>query len=320
MRVAGELRPRSERATALGRDAACRKTIGPVGRRRRDPRPVSVFFGIPSPRGLAFDKITGPCHLCGRVGPLSFEHIPPRKAYNDYPAVLHEYEQLESEYGTRYLPDGRGGHTLCERCNNDTGGAYGTGFVEWSKLGFDRLAAVQGRRSANYHGEIAPLHVIKQVATIFFSVNGPGFQKQHPELARFVLDKERTGLPPRYRFHVFWYGGGGLRQSGVSAAMDLRRDRLSVLTEFVHPPFGYVLRFEHGLLDQRPEDISDFANYGYGERIQFNRRLPVLPTLWHLPGDYRSRDEIARDEAINTLEEWGVAEPEAVLDWFQRHG
>lgn len=39
-----------------------------------------------------------------------------------------------------------------------------------------------------------------------------------------------------------------------------------------------------------------------------------------MPGDYRSRDEIARDEAIDTLEEWGVAEPEAVLDWFQRHG
>jgi hypothetical protein len=30
----------------------------------------------------------GICHLCGKDGPLSFEHVPPESAFNDRPVLL----------------------------------------------------------------------------------------------------------------------------------------------------------------------------------------------------------------------------------------
>src|SRR5215207_914300 len=36
---------------------------------------------------------TGICHLCGQVKVLSFEHVPPEKAFNDKPAFLIPFEE-----------------------------------------------------------------------------------------------------------------------------------------------------------------------------------------------------------------------------------
>lgn len=265
-------------------------------------------------------KVVGPCHLCGKVGELTFEHVPPRAAFNRWPVVLATYEEWERGYGSEYLPEGRGGHVLCRRCNSDTGGAYGAAFADWCKQGFERLHQVAGERSAIYHGDVQPLRVIKQIATMFFATCGPKFRTAHPYLVKFVLDPEQRGLPARYRFHAFWYGGGSLRQTGVTAAMNTEADTLNVLAELVHPPFGYVLSLEGPLHDRRPTDITDFAAFAADETIRFRRRLPVLETHWMMPGDYRTREQIATDAARNHLAAAGVRDPDEALRRLWRDG
>ncbi len=32
-------------------------------------------------------RLEGNCHICGRFGPLSYEHVPPRAAFNEHPVI-----------------------------------------------------------------------------------------------------------------------------------------------------------------------------------------------------------------------------------------
>jgi len=71
---------------------------------------------------------TGICHLCGQVKVLSFEHVPPEKAFNDKPAFLIPFEEAihlgpddEPQSRPRKQQRGMGGFTLCESCNSNTG-------------------------------------------------------------------------------------------------------------------------------------------------------------------------------------------------------
>ncbi|WP_331051175.1 hypothetical protein [Gemmatimonas sp.] len=218
------------------------------------------------------------------------------------------------------MRDGRGGHVLCGDCNHRTGGSYGGAFVEWSRIGMERLYQVRGKRSLNFHGDIYPLRVLKQIATIFFATCQPEFRSRHPELERFVLDERRTGLPEHYDFRVFWYGGGSLRQTGVVGALNTATGNVHVLAEFVHPPFGYVLSFDTPPGEHWPERISDFSRYDYDTRISLNRRFPVLETHWIIPGDYRTQEEIRRDQMINALDEHGVRNPQEIVAEMERVG
>ena len=267
---------------------------------------------------MAFTPSLGPCSLCGNVTELTFEHTPPRSAFNEWPILVAKFDEWESGYGSEYSQRGRGGAVLCGRCNHFTGGAYGAAFAAWAKQGFDRLHQVRGRPTLNFHGVIEPLRVLKQIATIFFATSGPAFRTRHPGLQRFVLTPEKKGLSPAYQFSVFWYGGGALRQSGVAGVLNSESGSLHVLAEFVHPPFGYVLSLSGRPTDRRPETISDFATYDLHEAITLNRRFPVLETHWMMPGDYRTLRDIRHTELVNLLLERGHYNAEELAEEFEQ--
>jgi 5-methylcytosine-specific restriction endonuclease McrA len=82
-------------------------------------------------------KFYGTCHICGIKGKLTFEHVPPKAAFNDKPILLTTLEDaiakgLEPITKGETQQRGAGGHTLCGNCNNNTGGWYGNYFVEWT--------------------------------------------------------------------------------------------------------------------------------------------------------------------------------------------
>jgi hypothetical protein len=45
---------------------------------------------------MAKKKIEGICRICGCYGPLTFEHVPPRKAFNNRPVIGLPFEQMMS--------------------------------------------------------------------------------------------------------------------------------------------------------------------------------------------------------------------------------
>jgi hypothetical protein len=95
---------------------------------------------------MARRKVEGKCHICGTVGKLSFEHVPPKGAFNNKQVVrvgfdeaitLGPYDRLKGSIEQR----GAGAYTLCERCNNNTGSWYAAWFADWCVQGAKILIA-----------------------------------------------------------------------------------------------------------------------------------------------------------------------------------
>jgi len=241
----------------------------------------------------------GVCHICGEVKPLSFEHIPPRAAFNNRPVVKISLERA-IELGPDVKPigpvsqKGMGDYVLCEECNNKTGSWYGSRFVDWCYRGMEILRLSRGNPNLVYSYNMFPLSVLKQIVIMFLAVNRPGFSKANPGLASFVLDKANNQLPQRYRVHCYYNIIGMLRNIGLSAGLTLTTGKSIIMSEVSFPPFGYLLTIDSDKPDERLVDISGFSNYRYDSRIVIQLRLAVLPTHLLYPGDYRSREEILR--------------------------
>jgi len=84
---------------------------------------------------MARRKKTGVCCICGQTGELSFEHVPPKAAYNKITVIEYEWEQHVQNRKSkgRSRQGGAGAYTLCEQCNNNTGPWYGDEYVKWAR-------------------------------------------------------------------------------------------------------------------------------------------------------------------------------------------
>jgi hypothetical protein len=245
----------------------------------------------------------GKCRICGTIGPLSWEHVPPEAAYNDARIVRATQEQmLKSELwdGARgnVLQRGSGGFTLCERCNSNTGAWYGSEYANWAKQGLERLARIPDREEhlsfVPFRGR--PLRFLKQVVTMFFSVNNDEFASLHPELVRFVLDRSARGIPSKYKVELVLVRGGLSRGSGVYGTSNLGTGTTEIASEVAHCPFA--LRLIMGeVRSERRGAIEHFAQFGPDEE----REVWLYTMAGHIttkfPGDYRSRARVEREAA-----------------------
>jgi hypothetical protein len=254
--------------------------------------------------------VFGHCCICGTYGTLSFEHCPPARAFNDDSILLADVEKLRTgghpddyDQGGRTQQRGAGAYTLCDRCNNDTGGWYGAAYVKFARQGMEYL---QVSRSVGFFSlplRIKPLNVIKQVICMFMSANGSKFQSVQPELARFVLNQEMRHLPGHVRLFAFYSIGDRSRSSGVSGLLKGfggTSPTSYVFSEFTFPPFGFVLTFKCPPPDDRLTNISYWADeFTYNETRTIWPRLPVLPIYTFYPGDYRDREKVLKDGQQN---------------------
>jgi len=246
-------------------------------------------------------QLEGPCHICGKIGTLSFEHVPPKKAFNSYRVIKGNWQDEitlgpDAKIKGPIEQKGAGFYTLCERCNNITGHWYGHRFVDWCYLAMELLGKTDGQPSHTYLSEIYPLAIIKQIITMIFSVNRHNFRDMHPERVHFVLNRDEQYLSPRYKVYVYYNLKGRLRYSGTAGLFDIRTGKVYVFSEITFPPFGYVMTIESDPPDPRLANITHFARYGYNEIGEMSTNIPVLEThLATLPGDYRTRAHIQAD-------------------------
>ncbi len=249
-------------------------------------------------------SVVGTCHICGAHGPLTFEHIPPKAAFNHHRTMRLKMDDVIA-LGPDASPSGpaeQGGigkHTLCGKCNNDTGAWYGGRFVEWCYQGMDILIKAEGRPTLAYINHIYPLEIIKQIATMFFSVNNEKFREAHPDLVKFVLDPRAKGLPPDLRFFVYFCTSSRWRFIGTSGIMRIDRNETIIVSEMNYPPYGYVLTLGSAPPDDRLLEITHFSRCTPGVCRDIPMQIPVLPTHSMYPGDYRTREEILRTAAQN---------------------
>ena len=108
-------------------------------------------------------KVHGICCICGKESDLTFEHIPPRAAFNHFNLKLYDFWGYLTQNKTRYqsLQNGAGRYSLCASCNNRTGEWYGAAFAEFVSQGMQyyaycfRCGVYCG---GNHHDEIRANH------------------------------------------------------------------------------------------------------------------------------------------------------------------
>lgn len=241
--------------------------------------------------------IEGICHLCGLFGELSFEHVPPDKAFNNK-GLLFSDINLELEIDRDRVVNierrkGLGAYTLCKTCNNWTGRVYASSFIEWVK---DSSLAVKllghSNKIQRKWKNFFPLRVIKQIATMVLTANSENFLKAHPELKDFIQNKYSKNLPERYHFFLYFNHTGRKRLVGNAVALNLTTQSPTYISEITFPPFGYVFTIDSRPSDQRLFEISFFSSYGYDQEKTLSLEVPVLPTFTQFPGDYRTEKEI----------------------------
>ena len=250
-------------------------------------------------------KVEGTCHICGTHGRLSFEHVPPKSAFNNQRVVRIGLDQAINT-GPYDRPKGRieqrgaGAYTLCESCNNNTGSWYAPAFAGWCLQGAKVLIRTDFDPRLFTIQYIFPLRILKQIVTMFFSVNSPKFAAVNPELVKFVLDRDRSYLPPKYRFYMYFNRGAAtdmLRSAGFTGKLNFHTGQSTSLSEISFPPFGYVFTIDSEAPDRRLFDITHFSRYRYNDFKVQEMKPVVLDTATFVPGDYRTPKEIMADSA-----------------------
>jgi hypothetical protein len=186
---------------------------------------------------VAADKNMGTCHICFKWRKLTYEHVPPKRAFNRFPGVTHSISAALNLKGTRPIGvplrfnGGMGVRTLCENCNQFTARYYGHAFADWVHQALryaERYERVDGRENEIILPfEIEPLAVLKQIATMTLAVAEPSSIDALQLLRRFVLMPFETAIPHDICFRVYlnpkkanWTQPQN-RMNGVSVIMDV---------------------------------------------------------------------------------------------------
>jgi hypothetical protein len=243
---------------------------------------------------MAQQKRQGDCCICGHHGVLSYEHVPPRSAFNKTSAVAYKWNDIltESKNKGRTLQGGLGAYTLCEQCNNATGSWYGDEYVKWARTGY--LIWMKWRQAHISSGTVRlfnvyPLRFLKQVTACFFSLigekGGATFARSYPELAKFVLDKYSTNLPANFRFFLNLYDlrpdYTALRREALAARVN--GFNADMFSEIAHPPFQLLMTSD-GTAFPDAADITGFAQYQYDQVVDQDLTMRIVNSASHMPG------------------------------------
>lgn len=248
----------------------------------------------------------GTCHLCGCFTKLSFEHIPPESAFNDQKVVvpdarrvleLDDLDKLATLPG-RQSQRGQGGYTLCISCNSETGHLYAPAYAKWAYQGAKYLARSNGldtRLAYPFH--ILPSRVLKQIACMFFSINPPTFQARHPDLVRFVLNRDAKYVPKPLRFLVGYIRSPISRRSSVSSTLNTRTGATRLVSELTFYPFAYILVVDGGDPPHPMLDITWFSHSSYNDFCSLHLPIPMLDAYTPFPADFRDREQVLRESS-----------------------
>ncbi len=251
----------------------------------------------------------GKCALCGCDGKLSFEHIPPKAAFNKTPSkTVDIFTILGSERngypweldGMKYdnQQKGTGRYSLCQKCNELTGTWYGDSYRDfvYKAVGF-LIELEKGSEKPKYVKflEIRPLNFIKQVLSMFCSVNKDN--SNIDDLRKFVLNKELSGIDKnKYRVCMYLTKSATRRMNSFFVRAIIPSGGIVCVSEIISCPFGFILYInpdESELFDG--VDITSMADYKYDETIDIVMPVVVYDVNNWLPLDYRTKEQIIND-------------------------
>jgi len=263
-------------------------------------------------------KNKGICAICGKGTKLTFEHVPPRAAGNVDDATVYGIEEWLSRDlqtgempGGYVQPQGTGNISICKPCNEYSGAWFVPEFAKFTHAGIAIFRQLQQQSLIDEADKslewkvvdfgimkMRALSVTKQIVASLLAINDPGFAERNPALREFVLDRERRGLPDRYRLYACLFAGPLARFVGLSGELNVETRKTIYQTELAHPPFAYLLT-----VDSEPsQPISDITEWTTrGDAEERDERVEMIVGFGHtgLPGDYRTKAKVDAETAAN---------------------
>ena len=256
-------------------------------------------------------KHYGKCALCGKECELTFEHIPPKGAFNSRPArpvsgtEIFKEEHLNDDSrmpwdttGMHYdnQQQGMGRYSLCDSCNNSTGNWYGDAYVTFART----VHTAMQNHTADDPNRIGfkdayPLRIIKQNLSMFCSILRPDDPRMD-EIRNFVLDKNAVGLDKkRYKLCLYFTNTTVMKHSGLTIVLwgDLSNLKPMAMAEITAYPIGAILYFDPTeTWEYQGTDIMECADFAYEDKadIIFPWIIKEMNDIY--PETFRSRDEI----------------------------
>lgn len=234
-------------------------------------------------------KREGICRICGRYKKLTFEHVPPQSAFNTNPVFFQKSVHLHNKksflYGKRIRSNqGAGDYYLCRSCNNLTGSRYGDNYKKFAYMGMMALTnRIWASKNITFEYAIQPLNILKQVLSMFMSLDGGGELLSLKGLTEFIMDKNSQDLPPNIR--IFMYhtvskevrNGWGMINSGGSTHF---------LGEITYPPFGFIYALDSEPIRDDFFEITNFKKFKFNQTLQARLVIPYLRPKTYIPGLY----------------------------------
>ncbi|WP_343637521.1 hypothetical protein [Fluviicola sp.] len=233
-------------------------------------------------------KIQGKCSICGTYGVLTYEHIPPKSAFNSKPKLVQGHEEVfvstSHKYGkNRRANQGFGRHCLCASCNNNTGNWYAKDYAEFAEQCMNNFRELKDLYRVNeLKFQIKPLNVMKQIVAMFMCANG-NVLTDDLGLRKFVLDRECKDLPEQYRVHIFTTISKNCRYNGLSTILQANGSIIN-MSEIVHRPFGFQLTVNSNPTE-RMADITEFTKADYDTIYTMTLTTAMLDVIGALPGN-----------------------------------
>jgi len=246
----------------------------------------------------------GICRICKKNTELSFEHIPPKAAFNKYTKFrsIPYLEYVQNSHKGNYKPSaklqqgGIGNFCLCRNCNSFLGSNYVPDYLKMAQVGKSIFNNYDFSKAIFTTEEISPLRFLKQTLSMFVCNNAPDFTNNEPELLSFLKNPSEQNLPDKFRVFMYLNHFGQIRNLNM-----MYTNLYGLVYEFAFPPLGFVLSINSDVVFPQLTQITHFKNVDCNYRGEVHFELFNLYTYSPFPIDYRSQEEIA--EAVRKSEE-----------------
>lgn len=234
-----------------------------------------------------------PCALCGNIGKLTFEHIPPRCAFNNKLIHVQKHEHLMDEnnllFGKKMRSHkGFGKQSLCASCNNSTGNWYAKDFCEFAEQGMKILHAKKDPYVVSGDYVLKPQNVLKQILMMFISVDSSGALRNLDGVVDYLMDKTSIAFPEDIDIYIYSNHSPFKRMVGYCVVGDINRDEIYRWSEINYQPFGYFLTIKSPPPNEYMVKITDFKNIPFDKSVAMTLNTMYLKVGNIIIGQYEN--------------------------------
>lgn len=253
----------------------------------------------------------GRCRLCGEMKTLSFEHVPPRSSFNKNTIyhVSSVLDVLESEnpfnpkVKGKTKQGGTGNNSLCLDCNNFLGRTYVDSYNGWVDVGYKILRSYKETPISFIIQDFEPLKVIKQIFSMFISMDDEKCFDRHKDLCEFVSNPNSNDLPEKYQIQTYLIEKVNTIYIPPMCVGDLKMGQSVLCSEITFIPFGYVFSMDNISPKVELINITSFKSYKLEDKVNlkfqnFHKLQKHLP----IPLDYRTKEQITEGMTMGNLD------------------